>query len=78
MIGGGTNLWDISFYQDRDLWEANVRYDSPDERWYVALFGKNLGDMEYYQFRTPFSEAFGIAQPALDRTWGLTLGVNFY
>jgi len=74
VIGGGTNLDPISFYQDRKLWDASVKFVANDARWSVTLFGKNLGDEEYMAFRTRFSSAFGIGVPAIDRTWGLTLG----
>ena len=74
--GGGTNLDPISFYQERDLWDASVRYDSAEGNWYVSVFGKNLGDEDYYQFKTRFASSFGIAQPMLDATWGATIGVS--
>lgn len=74
VIGGGTNLDPISFYQEKQLWDASVKFESSDARWSLALFGKNLGDEEYMAFRTRFSSAFGIGVPAMDRTWGLTLG----
>ncbi len=74
-IGGGTNLDPISFYQDQKLWDATIRYVSGGEgRWSATLFGKNLGDEEYMAFRTRFSSTFGIGVPALDQTWGLTIG----
>jgi len=73
-IGGGTNLDPISFYQDQKLIDATIRYESADGRWTVALFGKNLADEEYMAFRTRFSSAFGIGVPAMDQTWGVTVG----
>lgn len=74
-IGGGTNLDAISFFQDQKLWDASIRFQGgPDGRFSAALFGKNLGDEEYMAFRTRFSSAFGIGVPALDQTWGVTLG----
>ena len=74
VIGGGTNLDPISFYQDQKLWDATIKYVSSDSKWSAALFGKNLGDEEYMAFRTRFATFFGIGVPALGRTWGLTLG----
>ncbi len=75
VLGGGTNLDAISFYQDRELWDASVRFDGgPDQRWSATLFGKNLADEEYMAFRTRFSSAFGIGVAAEGRTWGLTIG----
>ncbi len=74
-IGGGTNLDPISFFQDQELWDASIRFDSGgDSRWSATLFGKNLSDEEYMAFRTRFSSTFGIGVPAIGRTWGLTLG----
>jgi outer membrane receptor protein involved in Fe transport len=74
-IGGGTNLDPISFFQDQKLWDASVRFQGgPEDRFSATLFGKNLGDEEYMAFRTRFSSTFGIGVPALDQTWGLTLG----
>ena len=74
--GGGTSLDPISFYQERRLWDAAVRFDSADDKWHLTVFGKNLTDKDYYQFKTPFSPAFGIAQPMMGSTWGATLGVS--
>lgn len=74
VLGGGTNLDRISFYQEKKLWDASIKFISADERWSATLFGKNLGDEDYMAFRTRFSSAFGIGVPALDRTWGLTIG----
>ena len=74
VIGGGTNLDPISFYQERKLWDASVKFVASDAKWSLTLFGKNLGDEDYMAFRTRFSSTFGIGVPAIDRTWGLTLG----
>ena len=73
---GGENLWDINRHVSRGLLDASLRYEAEDGDWYVTIFGKNLTNEHYYQTRTPFSEAFGLAQPARGATWGLELGFD--
>ena len=36
-----------SQHMERDLWDANVTYYSPDERWRVAAYVKNITDDRY-------------------------------
>ena len=76
--GGGTSpdTNTIAMYQERKMWDANLNYVPAEGNWSVTLFGKNLSDEEYYQFKTPFSTGFGIAQPMVDATWGATLSVS--
>ncbi len=57
---------------------ANVTYTSPDDQYYVRLWGKNLTEEEYYTGGFDFSFRgallFNIGEP---RSYGITAGVNF-
>jgi iron complex outermembrane receptor protein len=57
---------------------ANLRFTSPDERWYLNLWGRNLGDETVYVgtfiINGSRSNAGALAPP---RTFGATLGYNF-
>ncbi|MET0660888.1 MAG: TonB-dependent receptor [Steroidobacteraceae bacterium] len=56
---------------------AQVAYSfGPDQRYRVRVFGKNLGDEEYFNSITEF--AFGDqAVPGQPRTYGVGIDVNF-
>jgi len=41
------------------------------------IYDKNLTNERYYQTRTPFSPAFGLAQPARGAAWGAEVGFDF-
>ena len=57
---------------------ANVTYTSPEDRYYVRLWGKNLTGEEYFTGGFDFSFRgallFNIGEP---RSYGLTVGANF-
>jgi len=74
---GGENLWDINRHLERGLLDASLRYEAEGGEWYVTVYGKNLTNEHYYQTRTPFSPAFGLAQPAKGATWGAEIGFDF-
>ena len=58
---------------------ARVGYDSPDEVWYVAAYGKNLTDEEYTESRFEIAElggtVFGVLGPPIE--YGVEVGYNF-
>ena len=59
------------------LYNLRAGYSSADERWSVFLWGKNLGDKEYFSFLRdgPFSEWTGLyGEP---RTYGVDFTLNF-
>ena len=53
--------------EDRTLVNANVTYESPNERWFVTLWGKNLTDEEY------LTESFLFLDVTTIRGWGRLL-----
>ena len=53
-----------------------LRYDSPDERWYVSLWGKNITDEEYAPAGFPFIGGT-VLYPGAPRQIGGTVGYNF-
>lgn len=60
------------------IFNANVRYET--DKWYVALYGKNLGDEEFVTgqlINPPFAcgcRTIGVGEP---RTYGITLGMSW-
>jgi iron complex outermembrane recepter protein len=60
-----------------DLFGAGVSYTSPDDRWWVNVYGKNLGD-EDYVLTEFFARVTGSLQVyAPPASWGLQLGLRF-
>lgn len=58
------------------LLNAALGWTSPDERWGLQLFGRNLGDSHYYSQVVP--QRFGdTSTPDAPRTYGITLRANF-
>lgn len=55
--------------------DANVRYTSADERWYLELYGKNLTDE---RIKNRFAEAEGVLKGAYNppKSYGLRLGFS--
>jgi len=60
------------------IFNLNVRYDA--NSWYVALYGKNLGDEDYVTgqlINPPFNcgcRTVGVGEP---RTYGITFGMEW-
>ena len=58
---------------------ARVGYDSPDDVWYVAAYGKNLTDKKYTESRFEIAElggtVFGVLGPPVE--YGVEVGYNF-
>lgn len=54
---------------------ASLTYQSPDDRWSVRLWGKNLLDEKVHGWTIQRVELFG-STPAAPLTYGLTLGVK--
>lgn len=65
------------------LLDARVAYTAPNEKWDIAVFGKNLGDKEYFQNTVRFTSlsegnpadrfniGAGLGYPAPGRTYGV-------
>ncbi|NOY16443.1 MAG: TonB-dependent receptor [Gammaproteobacteria bacterium] len=90
----GDHFFDLNeniagFQPAYDLWSARIDYNSPDGRWNLAFWGKNLGNEQYLStaqsFRTPRSLAgtgiqngfATVGYMGLPRSYGVTLTVNF-
>ena len=57
------------------VWSARFAYRSGDERWEIALWGRNLGDSEYKMAVVELSD-FGFNNVTFGepRTWGVEVG----
>ncbi len=63
-------------YEDRTLLNANITYTSPDERYYVSVYGKNLTDEEYRVSANSVANLWNFTMFGPPRQWGLELGLN--
>lgn len=69
---------DFDLQEAYGLISANIRYEQ--DSWFVALYGKNLGDEEYVTgqiINPPFNcgcRTVGVGEP---RTYGVTVGMSF-
>jgi outer membrane receptor protein involved in Fe transport len=61
------------------LFNARVRYEPPEAKWNVELWGRNLGDVQYvnggFDTRTVWGYDFTVVGPA--REVGASLTVRF-
>ena len=63
---------------DYTLVNANVKYTSPDERFFVNVWGKNLSDETVYSGKFVIGSVVTIGGTLLPpRTYGATIGYNF-
>jgi outer membrane receptor protein involved in Fe transport len=58
---------------------ARLTYETPDERWQVSVYGRNLFDDKYNAFMEDALAAFGVALiwPAAPQEFGATVKFNF-
>ncbi len=63
--------------EDRTLVHANITYHSPDERYYLTLYGKNLTNEEYRTTANSVGALWNFTMYGAPRQWGLELGFNF-
>lgn len=59
-----------------DLWNASLAWTSPDDRWSVRFWGKNLGNEKYYNHISIGGRRVG-GSPGDPRTYGVTLGMKW-
>jgi iron complex outermembrane receptor protein len=73
-----TNI-DIAEEDSYTVWNARAAYRSGDEKWQVALFGKNLSDKEYRVYTFNFTGAGGFNQQffAPPRWYGVNVSYSF-
>ena len=56
---------------------SSLSWTSPDKKWDVRLWGKNLTDVQTYTYLL-MQESIGVtASPAAPRTFGITLGTHW-
>ena len=61
----------------RTLLDANITYTTPDARWYVTLFGKNLLNEEYRVSANSVAGLWNFSQYGPPLQWGLEFGADF-
>ena len=63
--------------EERVLLDANITYISPNERWSVTAFGKNLLNEEYRVSANSVGGLWNFSQFGAPLQWGVELGMNF-
>jgi len=53
------------------LWHGSITFTPVTERWSLGLYGRNLGDEEYYGQKAVFAPAFAIASVGPPREYGV-------
>jgi iron complex outermembrane receptor protein len=64
------------FQTNYGLWNASLTYDSPDSRWSVSLWGKNLGDVAHRMSAVPSSGFFTQLYFDQPRTFGVDINIK--
>ena len=61
--------------------DATLTYNSPNESWFVSLYGRNITEDENYTgggaAASPFVAGYGTAQIGAPRTYGIRAGIDF-
>lgn len=63
--------------EERTLIDAAATYNSPDERWFASLFGKNLLNEEYRVSANSVGGLWNFSQYGAPMQWGVELGFLF-
>ncbi len=58
----------------RTLWDANITYQAPDERYYITLWGKNLTDERYRTAANSVAGLWNFTMYGRPRSYGLEVG----
>ncbi len=66
----------LSQMEKRTLVDANVTYSSPDDRYYVTLYGKNLLNEKYRVSSNSVGALWNFTYYAPPMQWGVELGVT--
>ncbi len=66
----------VGFQKAYGLWNASLTYDSPDNKWSVSLWGKNLGDVAHRMSAVPSSGFFTQLYFDQPRTYGVDLTIK--
>ncbi len=63
--------------EERTLVDLNITYLSPDQRYHVTVFAKNLLNEEYRVSANSVGGLWNFTQYGAPRQWGLEVGFNF-
>jgi len=61
----------------RMIWNARVSLMAADDQWQLSLWGRNLGDEEYFTDINFYNEATHVGSVGAPRTWGVNLAYQF-
>ncbi len=61
---------------ERTLWDANITYRGPEDRYYVTLWGKNLTDERYRIGANSVAGLWNFTMYGRPRSYGLEVGVT--
>jgi iron complex outermembrane receptor protein len=61
----------------KNLLHASITYRSPDDRWFLTAFGRNLTDERYRIASQVVANLWTHTQWGAPRTYGLQVGYNF-
>ena len=69
----------LEYQKNENVVNARLTYETPDERWQVSVYGRNLFDDKYNAFMEDALAAFGVALiwPAAPQEFGATVKFNF-
>ncbi len=59
---------------ERTLWDANITYRSPEERYYITLWGKNLTDERFRTGANSVAGLWNFTMYGRPRSYGLEVG----
>jgi iron complex outermembrane receptor protein len=62
--------------ESRTLINASLTYTSPDERYYLTLWGRNLSNEEYRVTANSVGALWNFTMYGPPRQWGLELGLR--
>ena len=63
--------------EKRTLLDANITYTSPDERYYVTAYGKNLLNEKYRVSSNSVGALWNFTYYGAPLQWGVELGFQF-
>ena len=79
LVGGVPTPRHPTFTQmeERTLLDANITYTSPDERWYLTAYGKNLLNEKYRVSANSVGGLWNFTMWSAPLQWGVEFGLNF-
>ena len=73
-LASGAAIGEISSY---NVLDGSVKWDLPDDRFYVTVFVKNLTDEVFITSFTNVAALFDFNQISPPRRWGIEVGFDF-